>query len=66
MNFFKREWVINLQNNDLSGKSASILWEARKAERQNNLIYLTNQLKISKEKTTIMSIKAILLTIPMQ
>ena len=38
INFFKKEWARYLENNDLPGISASILWEAGKAVMKGKII----------------------------
>jgi len=45
INFFKREWSICLENNDLPGISACALWEAGKAVMRGKIISFSSHNK---------------------
>ena len=52
INFFKREWSICLENNDLPGISACALWEAGKAVMRGKIISFSSNRK-NKESSGI-------------
>ena len=45
INYFKREWYVYLENNDLPGMSACILWEAVKAVMRGKIISFSSNKK---------------------
>uniref|UniRef100_A0A1A8UJ98 Reverse transcriptase domain-containing protein n=1 Tax=Nothobranchius furzeri TaxID=105023 RepID=A0A1A8UJ98_NOTFU len=50
IDFFKKEWALYLEHNDLPGTSASILWEAGKAVMRGKIISFSSHKKKTENK----------------